>query len=68
MVVGTSLAVYPAASLIHMVPERTPLILVDPQAPSLAHADLEHIQAPASSGVPQALERVLALLAKDRNR
>jgi NAD-dependent deacetylase len=68
MVVGTSLAVYPAASLVNMTRSGTPVILVDPQAPTLAHAFLEHIQAPASSGVPLALTRVLALMAAARNQ
>lgn len=68
MVVGTSLAVYPAASLVNMARAGTPLILVDPQAPNLVHAHLEHIQEPASSGVPRALKRVLDLLATNRSQ
>lgn len=68
MVVGTSLAVYPAASLVNMARAGTPVILVDPQSPSLAHTRLEYIQEPASSGVPLALERVLALLATGRSQ
>ena len=36
MVVGTSLQVYPAASLIHDVPYSTPMFVVDPAAPELS--------------------------------
>jgi NAD-dependent deacetylase len=62
LVVGTSLAVYPAASLVHMTRPGTPLLLVDPQAPASLDPRVEHIQAPASSGVPIALRRVLELV------
>jgi len=59
LVVGTSLGVYPAASLVNMTRPGTPLILVDPQEPVAAYRNLQHIQAPASSGVAQALDRIL---------
>ena len=68
MVVGTSLAVYPAASLVNMARSGTPVVLVDPQAPSISHQFLEHIQAPASTGVPRALRRTQELVARLRSQ
>ncbi|MDP7061906.1 MAG: NAD-dependent deacylase [Planctomycetota bacterium] len=59
LVVGTSLAVYPAASLVSMRRPGTPVLLVDPNEPHAAYRDLSHIQHPASTGVPIALVRVL---------
>jgi NAD-dependent deacetylase len=59
LVIGTSLAVYPAASLVSMRRPGTPVLLVDPQDPNAAYRDLSHIKHPASSGVPIALDRVL---------
>ena len=58
IVVGTSLAVYPAASLVHYAPRETPIWLVDPATPnlSLIRNPLTHIQARAAVGVPQLVE------------
>lgn len=55
MIVGTSLAVYPAASLAHMAPANARRFLVDPNAESLAVGDLEVdvFAEPASTGVPR---------------
>lgn len=58
VVVGTSLAVYPAASLVHYVGREVPLWLVDPAVPdmSLIRNPLTHIRARAAEGVPQLVE------------
>lgn len=58
VVVGTSLAVYPAASLVHYAPRETPIWLVDPGTPDLAliRNPLTHIRARAAEGVPQLVE------------
>lgn len=58
IVVGTSLAVYPAASLVRYAPRETPIWLVDPGTPDLAliRNPLIHIRARAAEGVPQLVE------------
>lgn len=55
VVVGTSLAVYPAASLVRYVRESAPVYLVDPGEPnlSLIRNPLTHIRARAAEGVPE---------------
>ncbi len=60
LIVGTSLAVYPAASLVHLAPVIAPLHLVDPAAPSLDHPRLlVHAEA-AAVAVPRLVEGWLA--------
>ena len=45
IVVGTSLAVYPAASLLHYVPEHAKVFIVDPGTPDLrGHNGIVHIK------------------------
>lgn len=58
IVVGTSLAVYPAASLVHYVRPDVPIYLVDPGTPelSLVRNPLTHIRARAAEGVPQLVD------------
>ena len=55
VVVGTSLAVYPAASLVHYIRPEVPIYLVDPASPnlSLVRNPVTHIQARAAVGVPE---------------
>lgn len=55
IVVGTSLAVYPAASLVRYAGRDVPIWLVDPGTPdlSLVRNPLTHIKARAAEGVPQ---------------
>lgn len=66
IVVGTSLAVYPAASLVRYAGRDVPIWLVDPGTPdlSLVRNPLTHIKARAAEGVPQLVgilkERYLA--------
>ncbi len=52
IVVGTSLQVYPAASLVHYLRPGTPIYIVDPNAPDTRLKNLHVIQEPASVGVP----------------
>ncbi|QJQ94512.1 MULTISPECIES: Sir2 family NAD-dependent protein deacetylase [Halomonadaceae] len=52
LVVGTSLAVMPAASLLHQVPMDVAAILVDPQAETLAPPGVTRLSQPAGTGVP----------------
>ncbi|MCG6658575.1 NAD-dependent deacylase [Halomonas campisalis] len=53
LVVGTSLAVMPAASLLDYAPLDTPCLLVDPEAESLAPPGVTRLAQPAGKGVPQ---------------
>lgn len=64
VVVGTSLAVYPAASLVHYIRPEVPIYLVDPATPnlSLVRNPVTHIQARAAVGVPE-----LVKLLKEKN-
>ncbi|MGF6147106.1 NAD-dependent deacetylase [Kingella potus] len=52
MVVGTSLQVYPAASLLHYARADAPLYLVDPK-PNITTARVEVLAKKAAEGVPQ---------------
>lgn len=59
LVVGTSLQVYPAASLVFYAPLECPRFLVDPSfdAAGFDIPQLTTITAPAAQGVPQLVER-----------
>lgn len=61
IVVGTSLNVYPAASLLMYAPAHAEIYLVDPKEPNLSYyADrVGHIQAPATEGVPALVETLI---------
>jgi len=60
IVVGTSLAVYPAAGLIHYVDDSIPKFLVDPSKPDLHMGDdWEHIQKNAAVGLPELADKLL---------
>ena len=67
IVVGTSLAVYPAASLVYYVRDRkVPIYLVDPGNPDTAmiRNPLIHIKERGAVGVPQLVEQLKNELAK----
>ncbi|MFW6346511.1 MAG: NAD-dependent deacylase, partial [Halomonas sp.] len=51
-VVGTSLAVMPAASLLQHAPLAAPCVLVDPEAESLAPPGVSRLSQAAGKGVP----------------
>lgn len=55
VVIGTSLAVYPAASLVHYLRPEVPVFLVDPGTPDthLIRNPLTHIRKRAAEGVPE---------------
>jgi NAD-dependent deacetylase len=54
VVIGTSLAVYPAAGLIHFVPAAIPKFIVDKSLPVLGGiANLTSIQKPATQGISE---------------
>jgi NAD-dependent deacetylase len=61
IIVGTSLAVYPAASLVHYVRDRrVPIFLIDPGTPEtqLIRNPLEHIKERGAVGVPMLVDRL----------
>jgi NAD-dependent deacetylase len=61
IVVGTSMQVYPAASLIHYAPNRTPIYFIDPR-PNIRSSDFEQltvIPKTAAQGVPNLVEELL---------
>lgn len=54
VIIGTSLAVYPAASLLHYAPERIPVFVIDPHIPQQAQNGGFHlIEKGASEGVAE---------------
>lgn len=61
IVVGTSLAVYPAAGLAYAVPRGVPIFVVDPNTPELRHKDqVTFIAEPATTGLVRLAEQLLA--------
>ena len=61
IVVGTSLAVYPAASLVNYVrDEQVPIYLVDPAEPNIAFLrnPITHIKAASAIGMPTLVEQL----------
>ena len=59
MIIGTSMQVYPAASLMHYVKPNTPIYYVDPK-PALAQSDNVHVFSEnASTGVLKAIQHFL---------
>jgi len=60
IIVGTSLVVYPAASLIDFVPVHAPIYVVDPQTPHIyASHQIEYITERGSVGLPILVEKLL---------
>lgn len=62
IVIGTSLAVYPAASLVRYVQPGVPIWVVDPGRPDLRLIanPVTHLRKPASEGVPVLRDRLFA--------
>ncbi|EHQ29378.1 SIR2 family NAD-dependent protein deacylase [Mucilaginibacter paludis] len=60
ILVGTSLAVYPASGLINYVPDEVPKYIVDPKIPTVYNVDnLTKIEAKASIGVPELVDELM---------
>ena len=61
IVVGTSLAVYPAAMLVRYAKAGVPIYVVDPGNPdtSMIRNPLEHIKARAAVGMPELVNRLV---------
>lgn len=56
VIIGTSMAVYPAAGLIHYAPEGTPVFLIDPGNPAIGNNKVTFIRKKASEGVKKLTE------------
>jgi NAD-dependent deacetylase len=56
IVVGTSLQVYPAAGLIHDLDPETPLLVIDPEPPSLPHSEARLLPFGAVRGLEMLVE------------
>lgn len=59
VIVGTSLAVYPAASLIHYVQDTAKIAVVDPQIPATIGSRVEKIPLRAAEGMPLLADRLI---------
>ena len=60
LVVGTSLVVYPAASLLQFVPDGKPIYLIDPKRPDIHFGgNLHFIEEKASIGVPELVKELI---------
>ncbi len=53
VVIGTSLNVYPAASLVHYAPQDCRVFLIDPNDVPITRNNVRHIKRTASTGVPE---------------
>jgi NAD-dependent deacetylase len=63
IIVGTSLEVYPAASLIEYVPFDIPRFFVDPAPNGLTDESFHVVHARATTGVPSVVAQLRALMA-----
>jgi NAD-dependent deacetylase len=63
IVVGTSLEVYPAATLIDYVPFDIPKFLVDPMPSGLADESFHVVEARATEGVLRVVQQLRAMMA-----
>ena len=60
ILVGSSLAVYPAAGLINFVPRNVPKYIIDPNIPHVSqHSSIIRIEEKATIGVPDLVENLL---------
>jgi NAD-dependent deacetylase len=60
ILVGSSLAVYPAAGLVHYVPYEVPKYIIDPKIPYISSSDFIRIEAKATVGVRQVVDLLLS--------
>ena len=59
IVIGTSMQVYPAASLVDFTPRESPIYFIDPNPNISESGNLEIINKKAVNGVPELVERLL---------
>jgi NAD-dependent deacetylase len=60
IVVGTSLVVYPAASLIEYVPFNAPVMLIDPKAEPQSRRKIEIIRGTAAEKLPELVKKLIS--------
>jgi NAD-dependent deacetylase len=60
IVVGTSLVVYPAASLIEYVPANAPIFLIDPKAEPQSRRNIEIIRGTAAEELPEFVKKLIS--------
>ena len=61
IIIGTSMVVYPANTIVEYAPPHADIFLIDPKKPSYAtNRTIEFIEASASVGVPALVDRLLA--------
>lgn len=62
LVIGTSLAVYPAAGLVNFTPDGIPKYIIDPSMPELySHDGWSHIRKRAADGMPELSKKLVTL-------
>ncbi len=67
VIIGSSLAVYPAAGLVHYAPEKARIFLIDPNDVNVStHRRVEVIRLPASKGVAELRHRLTTLSGVDK--
>jgi NAD-dependent protein deacetylases, SIR2 family len=59
VVIGTSLQVYPAASLLHYIPEHIPITVIDKSLPSVHRKNVTYIEQPATLGVKKWIKEII---------
>ncbi len=61
LIIGTSLVVYPAAGLVDLVPEHSPIYVIDPVVPEYRfQSNVRFIHASAAVGTPRLVKELLA--------
>lgn len=66
MIIGTSLAVYPAAGLVDLAPYGVPVYVIDPQKPSYHfQSNIKFIQEGAVAGTPKVVEQLIKSTEKE---
>ena len=61
VVIGTSLVVYPAASLLDFIDDSIPVIVLDKKAPHIRRNHVHYIEKPATEGVQELIDLVQKL-------
>jgi NAD-dependent deacetylase len=61
VVIGTSLVVYPAASLLDFIDESIPVIVLDKIVPHIRRNHVHYIEKPATEGVQDLIEKLIQL-------
>jgi NAD-dependent deacetylase len=62
IVIGTSMQVYPAVSLVHYVPEGAPVYVVDPNATQYVHRNWNIIPEKAGTGVEKVIKELMMII------